>query len=172
MSCGARDNINKVSASFITHTNFKRTVICSHSRVVKLQHWLFSHRHKISWFELAVVWHQHFSCCTFCYSCLVLWVIWKMIEQLPILEAEIGWLWWTKEMLRGYREMGTGCFTKTLRNKIFLLTSWFWIKKKKDLNQSCFSIFLPLCVILAFDDLHQFGTLQKLKTPIFKECFS
>lgn len=65
-------------------------------------------------------------------------VILDLIEQLQFREAEIGWLLWTKEALRGYRDVCVwvgGAVTKTLHNKIFLVTfCHFMLKKKKKIR--------------------------------------
>lgn len=159
MSCGARDNVNEISTSFITQTNFKRTVICSYSKAVKLQPYLSSYHHKISLFASAVVWHQHFYCCTFCCSCLVLCVIWANDWAASNLGSCDGLIMVDKGNAKGLSWggcVGKGRFTKTL-HKIFLMTPLV-LKKKKILNQCCFSIFLPLCVILAFAELDRFWT--------------
>lgn len=166
MSCGARDNIDEVSTSFITHTNFKWTVICSHSRVVKLQPCLFSPSP-----QNLLIWLS-------CGLASTLFLLHILLQLFGVV-CNLGNDWAASNL--GSRDrliivnkgnakgfswggcVGTGCFTKTLHNKIFSVTSWFWIKKKKDLNQCCFSIFLPLCVILVFAELD----LNTLSSTLF-----
>lgn len=119
MSCGARDNIHEVSTSFITHTNFKRTVICSHSRV-KLQITV-----KIAALPLfpspqnLLIWLS----CGLASALFLLHILLQLFGVVGNLENDSeasnlgswdGWLWWTKEMLRDYLEVGVWVLHKNI----------------------------------------------------------